>query len=436
MRICVYEDRHVRGLEPLTLTRPVIDLLCGLTTLGEKQVRYFSATVIGHLCRPVVAEQIRTRDPLVRVNDPTWLRAAPTVLVNARWVPPAQARTVGFKGPRRSVSYAVSNFFADGPYLGMVGDEIAYAVLETGLLPAVSPPTLDDCLADWAQSLPTREVGGTVVSRPWELIDLNSSQIIHDFDSVADRGVAGFHPTGFALVGPADRLVIHPSARIDPMVVADTSHGPVVIGASAVVHAFTRLEGPCAIGDGSVLLGATVRAGTTVGPRCRIGGEIENSIVLGYSNKYHGGFLGHSYMGEWVNLAAGTNTSDLRCDYRPVSVPVDGQEVQTGLTKVGAMIGDHVKTGLGVLLDCGTTIGPFAQVLPNGGFAPRAIPSFTRAGSSGLKELTDMDRLLTTADVVMRRRGMELTSVLDVVYRSIASRRPHAPVVLPLRKTA
>lgn len=436
MRICVYEDQHVRGLEPLTNTRPAIDLLCGLTTLGEKQAHFFAATAIGHLCRPIVAEQIRARGPHARVNEPAWLRAAPTVLVNARWIPPPNTRPTGLSITRRSGGYGSANFFVDGSFLGTVNGEIAFAVLDTSLLSALSPLTLDDCLADWLQSLRTREVGGTIVSRPWDLINLNSSQIISDFESVADRGVAGFHPTGFALVGPADRLVIHSTARIDPMVVADTTRGPVVIGAETVIHAFTRLEGPCAIGDGTVLLGAVVRAGTTLGPQCRIGGEVESSIVQGYSNKYHEGFLGHSYIGEWVNLAAGTSTSDLRCDYRTVSVPIDGREVQTGLTKVGAIVGDHVKTGLGVSLDCGTIIGPFAQVLPGSGFAPRSIPGFTRAGPSGLKELTDVDRLLATADVVMRRRGKELTSIMDVAYRSLASHRPQLPEVLPLRRTA
>lgn len=436
MRICVYEDWHVRGLEPLTSTRPVSDLLCGLTSLGEKHVRYFAATTVGHLCRPLVAELIRTRDSQIRVNDPIWLRAAPTVLVNARWIPPPNPRSGGVMFHRRGAGYGSSDVFADGSYLGTVNGEIAFAVLDIRLLPAVSPVTLNDCLSDWAQALPTREVGGTLINRPWELIDLNANQIIHDFEAVADRGVAGFHPTGFALMGPADRLVIHPSARIDPMVVADTTNGPVVIGDGAVVHAFTRLEGPCAIGDGTVLMGATIRGGTTFGPRCRIGGEVENSIVLGYTNKYHDGFLGHSYVGEWVNLAAGTSTSTLRCDYRTVSVSVDGRELQTNLTKLGAMIGDHAKTGLGVRLDCGTTVGPFAQVLPTTGFAPRMIPGFTRAGLSGLKELTDVDRLLVTADIVMRRRGKELSPVMDTIYRTIAAQRPISPEVLPLRRTA
>ncbi|MCS6867026.1 MAG: hypothetical protein RMJ56_06920, partial [Gemmataceae bacterium] len=217
---------------------------------------------------------------------------------------------------------------------------------------------------------------------------------------------------------------------------ADTTTGPVVIGDNAVVTAFSRLEGPCFIGSGSHLLSAKVRGGTSIGPHCRIGGEVEASIVLGYTNKYHDGFLGHSYVGEWVNLAAGTSTGDLRCDYGPIRVGMEGDEINTGRTKLGSLIGDHVKTGLGVLLNCGTTIGIFAQVLPSGQFAPRSIPSFHRVGPEGIREL-DGDRLLATAEVVMRRRGRELTPPQAAVYRFLAreaERITAAP--RPLRKSA
>ena len=176
------------------------------------------------------------------------------------------------------------------------------------------------------------------------------------------------------------------------------------------------------------------RAGTTIGPHCRIGGEVECSIVLGYTNKYHDGFLGHSYVGEWVNLAAGTSTGDLRCDYGPISVPVDGVEVATGLTKMGSIIGDHAKTGLGVLLNCGTSLGAFSLLMPTGTLAPRAVPSFCRAGPDGMKEL-DVTRLLATAAVVMHRRGRELTPQLEALYRALW-RMEEAIGTMRLRKCA
>lgn len=412
MRICLYEDRRVADLAPLTLTRPAADLLCGLSSLGHKQARHFAAEVVGHLCRPHLAELVRAAYPASPVNDPTWLRSAPTVLVNARWLPPARRHPPSF-----------ADLFADGPCLATCGDGVAFAVLDTRRLPAANPATIDDCLADWSRTLPARDAGGHLMRYPWDLVEHNPRQITRDFESACDPTDAGFHPTGLALVGPADRLLIDPSARIDPMVVADTTDGPVVIGPGAVVRAFTRLEGPCAVGPGTRLLGATIRGGTTLGPQCRVGGEVECSILHGYGNKAHDGFLGHSYVGEWANLSAGTTTADLRNDYRPVGVVVNGSLVPTGLTKVGSFVGDHAKTGLGVLLNCGSVIGPFACLLPTGRFAPREVPAFARFGLDGLHDDVELEKLLTTADVVMRRRDRGLTPVLEAVYRSVAGGR-------------
>jgi len=331
----------------------------------------------------------------------------------------------------------VTGPFAEAPLVGTAHGAVAFVILDQRHLEAVSPASIDSRLDDWIRTLPAREAGGSVLNRPWEFLERNGTEIARDFEAIYDPCDVGFHPNGFAVVGRADRLLIDPSAQIDPMVVADTTNGPVVIGPDAVVHAFTRLEGPCAIGTGTIVHGAQIRGGTTIGPHCRIGGEIESSIVLGYSNKYHEGFLGHSYLGEWVNLAAGTQTSDLRCDYGPVSVPVCGAEVPTGRTKVGAIIGDHVRTGLGVLFDCGSTIGPFAQLLPTGSFAPREVAACTRVGPGGVKRLTDVDRLLTTADTAMRRRGRGLTPELDSVYRAAMCGDDAGPSdVLPLRRGA
>ncbi|HUR55487.1 MAG TPA: putative sugar nucleotidyl transferase [Gemmataceae bacterium] len=400
MRICLFEDRRAADLAPLTLTRPASDLLCGQSSLGDKQARHFAAHVVGYLVRPLLADVVHARDPLKPVNHPVWLRAAPTVLVNGRWLPPDQ--------PTELVGES---------FIGLCDGEVAFAALDPRRLSAISPTTIDDCLGDWAQSLPTREVGGRMIRRPWDLTELNAEQITRDF---ASHRPETWTTNRIALVGPAERLSIDPSAKIDPMVVADTTNGPVVIGAGAVVTAFTRLEGPCVVGAGTHLIRANVRGGTTLGPQCRIGGEVECSIVQGFSNKAHDGFLGHSYLGEWVNLAAGTTTSDLRNDYAEISVPVNGEEVPTGRIKVGSFVGDHTKTGLSVLLNCGTSLGAFACVLPTGQYAPRDVPSFSRVGPSGVKPNTTPEKLFATADTVMRRRGRELTPALEGLYRSLA----------------
>ena len=144
-----------------------------------------------------------------------------------------------------------------------------------------------------------------------------------------------------------------------------------------VVQPFTRIEGPCYIGRDTQLFRANLRGGVTIGPDCRIGGEVEASIIHGYTNKYHEGFLGHAYVGEWVNLGAITSNSDLRNDYGEVYVPLGGDPVATGQAKVGCFIGDHTRTGMGSMLNTGTAIGVMCNVLPAGPLLPKHVPSFT-----------------------------------------------------------
>jgi UDP-N-acetylglucosamine diphosphorylase/glucosamine-1-phosphate N-acetyltransferase len=399
MRVCLFEDRGVAALEPLALTRPAFDLLCGQTSLGRKQCRYFAPCEVGALVRPYLADLCRLHHLGMPVNDLPWLRAAPTVLVNARWLPPP--------GPRADLP---------GPCVALVGDEVAYAVVGPDRLTNPSPNTLADCLATWKGTLPHIQAGGRLVRYLWELVDHNAEQLCRDFEASAVPGEPAL-PAGVAVVGPAARLLIDPTAHAEPMVVADTRGGPVVIEREAVVTAFTRLEGPCYVGPGTHVLGAKVRAGTTLGPNCRIGGEVEASIVQGHSNKYHEGFLGHSYIGEWVNLGAGTHNSDLRNDYGEVTVVTDGRKVPTGRTKVGCFLGDHTKTGLGTLLNTGTNVGVFGNLLPAGTLLPKYVPSFCSLWNGGLADRAELPRLLRTAGEVMRRRGAACGEVYAALCR-------------------
>jgi len=395
MRICLFED-GAESLEPLALTRPVFDLLCGQTTLAAKQLRHFAPCSGGVLVRPHLAELYRLQHAQVPVNDLSWLRSEAAVLVNGRWLP-AEAPAVA----------------VNGPCVGLVADEVAYAVLGPERLQYCSPDTLADCLQTWKETLPCHAARGTLITYPWDLVQHNAQQLVLDFQCAPRLGVAGLPLT---VVGPTDRILVDPTARIDPMVVADATAGPVVIDREAVIAAFTRLEGPCYIGPNTHVFGAKIRAGTTLGPHCRVGGEIEASIIHGYSNKYHDGFLGHSYLGEWVNLGAGTHNSDLRNDYGPVRVVSDGRAIDTGLTKVGCFIGDHSKTGLGTLLNTGSNIGAFCNLLPAGPLAPKYVPSFTTWWNGALRENGDWPKLLATAREVMQRRGCALSDAHTTLY--------------------
>jgi UDP-N-acetylglucosamine diphosphorylase/glucosamine-1-phosphate N-acetyltransferase len=402
MRVCLFEDRGVARLEPLTLTRPVFELLCGHRSLGVKQSGHFPIAEVGYLVRPHLAEAFRLQRPSAAVNDLAWLRAEPTVLVNGRWLPPP--------GPAAP---------APEPGIALVDDEVAYVVLGPDQLTYCSPNTLDDCLETWKTTLPRRAAGGRVVSHLWELVKHNAEQLGLDFHQGAAGRGPGRRAGDLAVVGRRDALWVHPTAQLDPMIVTDTTRGPVLVDREAVVTAFTRLEGPCYVGPQTHVLGGKVRAGTTLGPNCRVGGEVEASILQGNTNKYHDGFLGHSYLGEWVNLGAGTQNSDLRNDYGEISVTVAGRSVPTGLTKVGCFVGDHSKTGVGTLLNAGTSVGVFCNLLPAGPLLPRHVPSFCSWWNGALTENADVPGLLRTAAEVMRRRGAELTAVHAALFRSL-----------------
>ena len=402
MRVCLFEDNRVLDLEPIALTRPAFDLLCGCVSLAEKQYRAFDASSRGALVREQLATLTRQSHPDVTVNDGGWLASGPVVLVNARWLPPAPPWPDA----------------PDRPGVGLCAGEIAYAVLpahQAAALPLDSPA---EALNRLRRTLPAHDAGGQVINYLWELVEANGEQVALDaWHSAHARPRREDAPV--AVVGPADRLWVDPTARVEPQVVADTSGGPVVIDRGAVVTAFTRLEGPCYVGPDTHLLGAKVRAGTSLGPNCRVGGEVEASVILGHSNKYHDGFLGHAYVGEWVNLGAGTSNSDLRNDYGEVSVTVGGQRVRTGRSKVGCFLGDHVKSGLGTLLNTGTSAGAFCNLLPVGGLLPKYVPSFAAVWNGSLVENDDLDALLATAAVAMGRRGVELTEAHREVYRRL-----------------
>lgn len=402
MRVCLFEDRGVLDFEPLILTRPVFDLLCGLTSLGDKQRHRFPPAEVGFLVRPELADLCQLQLPGTPVNDAAWLSAGPVVLVNGRWLPG--------RGSVPDLSH---------PCIALVGGEVAYAVLDPKHLADCSAETIDDCLSAWKARLPHLSAGGRMLHYLWEIVAHNGEQILRDWET--RTGAPPAPAAGLAVVGPADRLQIDPTARIDPLVVADTTGGPVVIGPGAVVTAFTRLEGPCFVGPGTHLHGARIRAGTTLGPDCRVGGEVEASVVQGHSNKYHDGFLGHAYVGEWVNLGAGTSNSDLRNDYGEVRVTVNGRLVPTGQVKVGCFLGDHTKTGLGALLNTGTNAGAFCNLLP-GGLLPRYVPSFGSFWSGSLSDRADLWALLQTAERVMSRRGGELTDAHRTLYAELYER--------------
>ena len=212
-------------------------------------------------------------------------------------------------------------------------------------------------------------------------------------------------PTGVHVLG-SHPVVIAADARIEPQVVIDATAGAVVIGAGAVVQAFTRLQGPVVIAPGASVLGGRL-ACVTIGEGAKVHGELTVSIVIGHANKGHDGFVGHSVIGRWANLGAGTITSNLKNSYGPVSCWTPAGMRETGLQFLGALIGDHVKTGIGTRLTTGSVIGAGANVVV-AGVAPKVVPPFAWGAPEDGGTFA-LEKFEAVAERVMARRGVLLT---------------------------
>jgi UDP-N-acetylglucosamine diphosphorylase/glucosamine-1-phosphate N-acetyltransferase len=411
MRICVFEDNAVGRLQPLTDTRPAFDLRSGARTLLQRQLHAFGAEQAFAFIRPELTDLCRIEHPELTVNSLGARHEDKVVFVNARWLASANSLRVPKSGE-----------------VGVCDGQVAYACLAADEAEHFHPRNMTEQLEQWARKPSARPCGGRMMNYAWDLIEHQAEALEQDHLHWGRQKEAK-KTAGAPILGPSELCLIHPSARVEPMVLIDTTRGPVLIDSDAVVQAFSRLEGPCYIGPRTQVLGAKLR-GVSLGPECRIGGEVEASIVQGYSNKAHEGFLGHSYLGEWVNLGAGTQVSDLRTDYATVRIHVSGESIDTGLLKVGAFIGDHTRTSIGALVNTGSMFGAFTQLLTSGSLLPRQVPGFCRFGHGELRERNDVRQLFASASAAMRRRGREWTEThaefyLELYERTAEVRRRH-----------
>lgn len=400
-RIAFFEDSAAEQFLPLTLLRPVFELMCGQFSVRERWVRFGDVPEWGAWLRSPLCESYAQQHPEARLNDVGWLAAGPTTFVNGRWL----------CGPGTLPSLATGE-------AGFVDDTLVCLTVKPQEAQALAQGGLVEGLSHIAAQRTAVAVGGALVHYPWDLVAQNGQMLRDDF---ARRKRDCGRVTGDSQVvvqgNPGD-VYIDPSATVDPFVVIDARHGPVWIDAGARVLPFTRIEGPAYVGRGAQLFRAHVREGTTIGPACRVGGEIEASILHSHVNKYHDGFLGHAYVCPWVNLGAMTSNSDLKNDYSAVRVPLCGTPIDTGSTKVGCFIGDHTKAAIGSLLNTGTSVGVMSMLLPDGDLLPKHVPSFTWH-RHGRFEIPDdvLERGIAAARIAMSRRDCVLTAADERLLR-------------------
>lgn len=419
MRIVFFEDERATQFAPIALMRPVFELLCGCFSLRDRLLRTQKPSSWGALIRSSLKDVYKEEHPEAVINDPIALRDGDTLLINGRWL---------------LERGSLDDVTADN--VGLIGEQVAWLQIDATEALLLEEDNWNEAIPQIAQSRSHKvPATGMMIERPWDLVNHNAVQLDADFRT-SFRAEADL-PDHVVVLGDQADVSVDPSAGIDPFVVLDTRPGPIRIEAGAKVQSFTRIEGPCFVGAQSQLFRALIRSGSTIGPVCRVGGEIEQSIFQGFSNKYHEGFLGHSFVCPWVNIGAMSTTSDLKNDYSSVKVPVDGAPVDTGSSKVGSFFGDHAKIAINSMFNTGSSVGVMAMVLPGGPLLPKYVPSFSVVWFGEVRESWDIGRCLETAEVAMSRRDCELTNAQAALIRYLhddtAGKRAHAVEVAAKR---
>jgi UDP-N-acetylglucosamine diphosphorylase/glucosamine-1-phosphate N-acetyltransferase len=409
----LFEDAAVDGLWPLAAARPAWDLRLGGHTLGDKLRAHFHDAQFAYVGRPEVIQALAEDEgalpspsDLKIKGDVLWLNGR--ALADERWldaVASAKGATRFLCGPRvLALRHAA----------GQTADVMARRALFDAPGQAAGPGWTDvECDAPF-------------MDHAWDLLRYNHHELLLEGElAVREAHGAELAPrtnpalaAGAHVVSPA-AVAIHPTARVAPACVLDGSQGPIVIERDAVLDPHTYVAGPCWIGAGTHVLGGKLGGGVSLGPVCRVAGEIEETIFQGYANKRHHGFVGHSVIGPWANLGALTTTSDLKNNYGPVRVTLHGQAHDTRESKLGAFVGDHVKTGIGTLLTTGAVIGPAANLFGGGTLSPKELPAFAWWDGATLREY-EIDRFVATARLVCARRARTFGPAQEQLYRTLA----------------
>ena len=402
--ILVDVDLQLREkFSPLAYSRPIWELRVAMSTLGDKLIAKIGLPDVACFVPEYMAASYKAKTSMP-VNDTSKLTGDDLLIV----YPSLKAPSFNIE-PKGASEVGLD---ADGNLL--------YARItaeDAAKLPS-------DCICKFLDAakanLQTVTSDLPVWGYTWDLVLENPDLITAEFQALGKSGIEGTVEEPNAIRGSAKDVFIGEGAVIHPMVVFDAEHGPIYLEKGVEVHPFTRIEGPCYVGQDSILLGTKCREGNSIGPVCRVGGEVEESIIHGHSNKYHDGFLGHAYVGEWVNLGAYTTNSDLKNDYSDVSVVLDGKRpINTGSTKVGSLIGDHTKTSINTMFNTGSYVGAMALIMAIGEPLAKFIPSFSWFLSGVATKGFGKSKLYETARIAMSRRGCEWTADEEAMWDAI-----------------
>jgi UDP-N-acetylglucosamine diphosphorylase/glucosamine-1-phosphate N-acetyltransferase len=405
MHAVIFEGSRWGAFAPMSLTRPVFMLPCGVGTLLEKQIRSVNPSRLTLWVRPEMAEYCR-QVVAPRLKIPTAVNVPlddePATLVSGRTLHFSR-----FEKPEQECVVVDE------------GDIIRKAYLKA---PGLS---VDDVLQrsdNWLRllQLPHAMPQGRLAEWTWDLINWNEEAIVAEA-LLMDGG--GRFPDGPYHVVGNDDVYVAAEVKLRPGCVLDASRGPIVLGRGVQVGAGSVLEGPCCVGEYTTIEPLTsILAGTTIGPQCHIGGSVSNSVILGFANKAFEGYLGDSYVGEWTNLGAGTTTANVKTTYGEISVKIGGKEIKTGRRSMGAVVGDHTKTSIGTRLTPGCYVG-CCCMLAAAGLVPRFVPSFSFWTDKGIEKV-NIDKWVEVTRSVFDRRDRKVSATDEQIIRYAAQAAP------------
>lgn len=386
MNIILFEDHSRSALLPFTFTRPVAEIRVGIMTISEKWEKYLGKKV-SHLSK----NYLREKFPLKTSDD--------NILINGKVLPDAKLveQILKIKSGEKLVS-------GSDVIAWRTGKKELQQVSETGEINSGKEITCKNQLKR--------------IIHLCDIFTMNGNAIRDDFSLLTKkRKSAGISSTN-KILNPKN-VFVEKGVKMECCII-NATEGPVYIGDNAEVMEGSIIRGPFALcHDSTVRLGAKIFGDTTIGPFCKVGGEISNSVIFGCSNKAHDGFLGNSVIGEWCNLGAGTNNSNLKNNYSNVKLWDYEREnyINTGLQFCGVMMGDHSKTGISTMLNTGTFIGVNANIFGTG-FPPKFIPSFSWGASEKLSTFR-IDEALEVARKVFERRKMKFDLTEEKILRHV-----------------
>lgn len=411
MHLILFDVPQTRdALKPFTLTRPIAQIRAGIWTIAEKWQNYLSQQLAISKVSYITAPYLQEKFPLQPGED--------NLLIDGAICPDAQLIASIAQLTPDTVLKQDGKLIAvrfTGESLRKLESRLAHAPY------AHFSAVLHEVIAKRPSF--THHSEFVTIEHNWDIFQHNAEQIAADFSQITVQRTSAAIKDPYTIVYHPENVFVEEGASVKAAII-NAEEGPVYIGKNATIHENAVVKGPFAMLESAhINIGSKMRDATTVGPYCKVGGEVKNTVFFANSNKGHEGFLGNAVVGEWCNFGADTNCSNLKNNYKPVSVWHYGTKSyqSTGLLFCGLMMGDHSKCGINTMFNTGTVVGVSSNIFGSD-YPPKFIPSFTWGGSHQ-QDIYEFQKALEVAKNVMGRRGLTLSAADIAILNHIFEHR-------------